>query len=74
MYYSYFVCSPISFLEDFQKIGDFLDRCCRIALKIQEEKGKKLKDFEAAIPQNAEVQALKKEVEQWAVTFGYPGL
>ena len=27
--------------------GDFLDRCCQLALKIQAEKGKKLKDFEA---------------------------
>lgn len=54
--------------------------CCQIALKIQAEKGKKLKDFEAtalgkrkwkssnwqaAIPGNAEVQALKKEVEDF---------
>ena len=33
--------------QDFKKIGEFLDRCCQIALKIQSEKGKKLKDFEA---------------------------
>merc|ERR1712241_1449246 len=32
--------------DDFKKIGLFLDRCCRIALKTQQEKGKKLKDFE----------------------------
>jgi len=43
-------------------------------LKIQSEKGKKLKDFEAAIPENAEVMTLKKEVEEWASKFGYPGL
>lgn len=60
--------------QDFRKIGDFLDRCCQIALKIQSEKGKKLKDFEAAIPENAEVMTLKKEVEEWASKFGYPGL
>ena len=41
--------------QDFRKIGEFLDRCCQIALKIQAEKGKKLKDFEAAIPGNSEV-------------------
>merc|ERR1711868_125764 len=29
--------------EEFKKIGEFLDRCCQIALKIQSEKGKKLK-------------------------------
>merc|ERR1711879_150803 len=35
--------------EDFKKIAGFLDRCCKIALKIQEEKGKKLKDFELGL-------------------------
>jgi len=59
---------------DFQTIGGFLDRCCQIALKIQAEKGKKLKDFEAAVPGNADVQQLKQEVEAWASKFGYPGL
>jgi len=60
--------------EDFVKIALFLDRCCQIALKIQAEKGKKLKDFEAAIPGNAEVAALRDEVQAWASRFGYPGL
>eukprot|EP00437_Effrenium_voratum_P059199 CAMPEP_0181500546 /NCGR_PEP_ID=MMETSP1110-20121109/55282_1 /TAXON_ID=174948 /ORGANISM="Symbiodinium sp., Strain CCMP421" /LENGTH=812 /DNA_ID=CAMNT_0023628871 /DNA_START=56 /DNA_END=2494 /DNA_ORIENTATION=- len=60
--------------QDFQRIGEFLDRCCRIALKIQAEQGKKLKDFEAAIVGHSDVLALKKEVEEWAVKFGYPGL
>ncbi|CAE7286094.1 SHM4 [Symbiodinium sp. CCMP2592] len=60
--------------QDFKTIGDFLDRCCQLALKIQAEKGKKLKDFEAAIPSNPDVAALKKEVEAWASKFGYPGL
>merc|ERR1711994_2280 len=49
--------------EDFKQISFFLDRCCTIAMKIQAEKGKKLKDFEAAIPADADVVALKKEVE-----------
>ncbi|CAE7367524.1 SHM4 [Symbiodinium microadriaticum] len=60
--------------QDFKTIGTFLDRCCQLALKIQAEKGKKLKDFEAAIPSNPDVAALKKEVEEWASKFGYPGL
>merc|ERR1711994_339601 len=60
--------------EDFQKIAHFLDRCCAIALKIQAAKGKKLKDFEAGIEANTDIQALKREVEAWAVGFGYPGL
>merc|ERR1712045_608661 len=60
--------------EDFKKIAHFLDRCCQISLKIQEVKGKKLKDFEAGIEANTDVQALKREVEAWAIGFGYPGL
>merc|ERR1719277_2346546 len=61
-------------LEDFKKIAGFLDRCCQIALKVQAEKGKKLKDFEDGLKENADVVELRKEVEAWAIGFGYPGL
>jgi len=60
--------------EDFKTIAGFLDRCCQIALKLQKEHGKKLKDFEAALATDAETAALRKEVEAWAIKFGYPGL
>merc|ERR1719360_32805 len=60
--------------ERFKQIAAFLDRCCQIALKVQQEKGKKLKDFEAGLETNPDVLALKKEVEAWASGFGYPGL
>merc|ERR1712139_685658 len=60
--------------EEFKKIAEFLDRCCQIALKIQQEEGKKLKDFEEGIVDNAEIATLRKEVEEWTVGFGYPGL
>merc|ERR1712144_88410 len=59
---------------DFQKIAEFLDRCCQIAVKVQKEKGKKLKDFEEGLKDDADVVALKKEVEEWTVSFGYPGI
>merc|ERR1719236_44741 len=59
---------------EFKKIAEFLDRVCQIALKIQSEKGKKLKDFEDGLKDNADVVALKKEVEEWTVSFGYPGI
>jgi glycine hydroxymethyltransferase len=59
---------------DFTKIGEFLDRCCQISLKVQQEKGKKLKDFEAGLEQNADILALRSEVEAWASRFGYPGI
>jgi len=61
-------------VEDFKKIASFLDRCCQISLKIQAEKGKKLKDFEAGLEGNADIKVLKEEVEAWAINFGYPGL
>jgi len=60
--------------DDFVKIAGFLDRCCQIALKIQAEKGKKLKDFEAGLAGNADIAALRKEVHAFASSFGYPGL
>jgi len=58
--------------EDFKKIGGLLDRCCQIALQIQQEKGKKLKDFEQGLQDNAAVKQVRSEVEAWATTFGYP--
>merc|ERR1712118_477145 len=47
-------------VEDMEKIGEFLDRCCQIALKIQQVKGKKLKDFEEGLNVNPDILALKK--------------
>merc|ERR1711941_207312 len=58
--------------EHFKTIAGFLDRCCQIALKVQAEKGKKLKDFEAGPAENPDILALKKEVEGFATQFGYP--
>merc|ERR1719373_1057131 len=60
--------------DDFKKIALFLDRCCQIALKVQQQSGKKLKDFEAGLVGNSDVSALKAEVEAWATSFGYPGI
>jgi glycine hydroxymethyltransferase len=60
--------------EDFKTIAGFLSRCCEISVKIQNEKGKKLKDFEAGLQGNKDIAALKGEVEAWAIKFGYPGI
>jgi len=61
-------CTP----DDFAAIATFLDRCVVIAKRIQEEKGKKLKDFETALPGDKEIAELKVEVNKWAQGFGYP--
>merc|ERR1719160_1443385 len=63
-------CGP----EEFKKIAEFLDRCCQIALKVQSVKGKKLKDFEDGLAENPDIVELRKEVEEWTVGFGYPGI
>merc|ERR1711874_667970 len=60
--------------DDFKKIGEFLDRCCQIALTVQKEKGKKLVDFEKGLVDNKDVDALRKEVEEWSIKFGFPGI
>merc|ERR1712183_892623 len=60
--------------EDFKTIAGFLHRCCEIAINVQNEKGKKLKDFEQGLIANDAVSKLKGEVEAWAIGFGYPGL
>jgi glycine hydroxymethyltransferase len=60
--------------EHFRKIADFMDRTIQIALKIQAEKGKKLKDFEVGLADNKDVVALRKDVEAFASGFGFPGI
>merc|ERR1712039_922761 len=59
--------------DDMIRIAGFLDRTVQISLTVQQKVGKKLKDFEAELPTNPEVLALKQEVNSWASTFGYPG-
>merc|ERR1711934_750244 len=61
--------------EDFKKIGEFLDRCCTIALNVQKEKGKKLADFEKGLTDdNKDLVVLRGDVEAWAIKFGFPGI
>merc|ERR1719436_1776552 len=60
--------------EHFGKIAEFLDRVVQISLKVQAEKGKKLKDFELGLKDNKEIDELRKDVEAFALGFGFPGL
>merc|ERR1719181_1584788 len=57
--------------DEFKKIAEFLDRCCTIALDVQEEKGKKLKDFELGIENNKDIEELRREITEWTAKFGY---
>merc|ERR1712039_406853 len=58
--------------DDFRQVARFLDRCCQISLKVQTDKGKKLKDFEEGLKENKDVEQLRSEVEAFASGFGYP--
>merc|ERR1712100_116051 len=55
-----------------KQIADFLDRVVQIALKIQAEKGKKLKDFELGLVGCKDIEVLRKDVEAFAIGFGFP--
>jgi glycine hydroxymethyltransferase len=62
------------FIEaDFEQIAVFLDQALKIALKLQTESGPMLKNFVAALEGNAEVAALRLEVNKFATTFPMPG-
>jgi len=59
---------------DFVKVADFLHRGIEIALEIQAESGKMLKDFVKAIDGNEKVKALEADVHEFAGSFPMPGL
>mmetsp|Transcript_8574 Transcript_8574/g.24200 ORF Transcript_8574/g.24200 Transcript_8574/m.24200 type:complete len:461 (-) Transcript_8574:36-1418(-) len=58
--------------KDFSQIADFLDRCCKLALKLQEEYGKRLVDFRKGLGSD-DITALRKEVNEFASKFPLPG-
>ncbi|ORX90469.1 serine hydroxymethyltransferase [Basidiobolus meristosporus CBS 931.73] len=60
--------------EDFVKVAEFLHRAVQIALAAQEKAGSKLiKDFVATLEGNEELEKLKKEVQEFAMSFPMPG-
>jgi glycine hydroxymethyltransferase len=58
---------------DFEKVAEFLHRAVQLAIQLQNESGKMLKDFIVAVEKNADVQHLKQEVHQFARSFPMPG-
>lgn len=57
---------------DMGVIAGFIDEAIAIAGEIQAEKGKKIKEFEAGIEENAKILALKQKTQEWAAKFDYP--
>jgi glycine hydroxymethyltransferase len=62
--------------DDFRRVAGYIDTCVKLCQKIQSELPKeanKLKDFKAKVAAGVpEVQALKKEIAEWASTFPLP--
>jgi len=59
--------------DEFKKVADFLDRAVKIALRIQKEKGKLLKNFIPALYDDEEVKKLKEDVKNFSSVFKMPG-
>ena len=59
--------------DDFKKIGGFLHAVIQLALKIQQQTGKALKDFLPALENNAEIETIRQSVLQFASQFPLPG-
>ena len=59
---------------DFAKVAQLLNDAKNIAVEIQEQKGKKMVDFVTGIEGNAKIAYLKSQVEDFATSFGFPGL
>ena len=62
--------------EDFKRVARLVDQCVIIARQIQDslpKEANKLKDFKAQVVAGVpELQALKKEITEWASTFPLP--
>jgi len=58
---------------DFEQIASFLDEALKIALKVQEESGPKLKNFIKCLDGNEEVAGLRKRVHVFSTGFPMPG-
>lgn len=58
---------------DMKQVAEFFERALALCKSIQAKTGKMLKDFAAALPNDADVKALKAEVEAFASKFPMPG-
>lgn len=54
------------------RLAELLDRLVKHGLEIQSETGKKMVDFEAALPKHEELLGIRNEVNSWAREFPLP--
>jgi len=68
-------CTTRGYKEsDMKIVAEFLDRIIKSSIRIQETSGKKLVDFQNALPTDPEINKISKEVEQFAIQFSTPGI
>ncbi|CAI2368499.1 unnamed protein product [Moneuplotes crassus] len=60
--------------EHMEDVASFLDRILQEALKIQNERGKKLSAFKRGLTESDEVKKISQEVRDFARQFELPGL
>jgi len=53
----------------FLKVAEYIDCCIKIAINIQSEKGKKLKDFVVGIQNNVDIITLREEIKRYSSQF-----
>lgn len=58
--------------KGWSEVAGFLDRCVKIALRIQAIHGKKLDAFVTGVAAYDEVKLLAKEVEAWSAKWDFP--
>lgn len=58
---------------DFTQVAAFLDRTIKLCIKLQEQSGKKLKDFLSYAEVNNDVKLLKLDINTFAKKFSMPG-
>lgn len=55
-------------------VAEFLDRICKESLRLQNEFGKKISQFEQGVADSEVVKKISQDVEEFARQFDYPGL
>eukprot|EP01113_Clastostelium_recurvatum_P037778 TRINITY_DN555_c0_g1_i5.p1 TRINITY_DN555_c0_g1~~TRINITY_DN555_c0_g1_i5.p1 ORF type:complete len:461 (+),score=160.65 TRINITY_DN555_c0_g1_i5:137-1384(+) len=59
---------------DFERVAEFLDRVVKASAQIQDKAGKKLPDFLKALEGDQDLQAIRKDVEEFSQKFTMPGV
>lgn len=60
--------------EDFRQVADFIHAGIQVGLDIQSRTGVKLVDFKPELENNAALEAIKRQVEAFALSFDMPGV